>query len=472
MTFLFLHRMVYQEPLGILYLAAALARAGHQVHFIDLSLERDWLSRVEQLRPDVIGYSVVTGSQQYFLTVNAQLKKRLQFLSLWGGPHPTFFPEFLEEEGVDALCVGEGEGAVVELAETLARGGDITAIPNLHLKTSAGVVRNAPRPLCQDLDQLPLPERRLLRRYSQYRCMSGRAVMTSRGCPFRCRFCYNAQLRELYRGCGPFVRRRSLDGIIAECRELRRDPWVRQIAFKDDLFAQDPDFVREFARRYRAEVGLPFSCNVRADRMTEQMADDLAHAGARVVHFGVESGNDRIRREVLGRPVTREAMRCTAQWLRARGVRVYAFNIVGVPGESPDEAFETLRFNAELGVDLAVFTLFQPYPRTPLGDEAVKRGWAAPGYEDFAASYYTNSMRRLPHLRQFENMVRLFPLAVSWPLFRRLTPGLVHLPLGPLYAGLDFVFKSTRFVFRLGLVTPTDIAVFSGHYTPPADVAG
>lgn len=458
--------MFYQDPLGIMYLAAVLKQAGHEVHFVDAGLDREWERYALRVSPDIVAYSVITGNQNDLLDINRKLKRRFDFLSIWGGPHPTFFPEFIEEDGVDAICIGEGEGAFVDVANALSRGEDISRIPNLHVKTNAGVVKNIPRPLCQDLDTIPFPDRSILKRYPQYSRISGRAMITSRGCPFSCTFCYNSRYREIYRGTGKYARRRSIENVIEECLEIKKDPWAKQILFKDDLFAQDAGYIRDFARIYPREVGLPFTCNVRADRMTEGIAEDLAKAGARVVHFGVESANERVREEVLGRKISRESMLNTARWLRERGIRVYTFNIVGIPDETPKEAFETLEFNAELGADMSMYTLFQPYPRTPLGDRAAELGWKEDGYGDFSHTYFRNSMRRLPHQRRYRNMVHLFPAASVSPMLRRMAPLLVRLPLTPLYAGFDFIFKALRFIYRLRLVSPGDVAIYSRGWSP------
>ncbi|MBW2263721.1 MAG: B12-binding domain-containing radical SAM protein [Deltaproteobacteria bacterium] len=449
-----------------MYLVAALKQAGHEVHFIDTALEDGWEEHAVKLAPDVIGYSVLTGSQGYFLGVNARLKRRMKFLSLWGGPHPTFFPEFIDEKEVDVLCIGEGDQAIVEIANAVDRGRTLDSIANLHVKGAGGVVRNDPRPLVQDIDALPHPDRSILVSYPQYRYVTSRAVIASRGCPHACTFCYNSRLRSLYKGNGRYTRLRSVDSIIEECSTHMQDQWATQIIFKDDLFAHDEGFVHDFSQSYRREIGMPFLCNVRADRMTERMADDLARAGARVVHFGVESGNDRVRREILGRPISRQSMVNTARWLRERGILVYTFNIIGIPGETPEEAMETLEFNASLHPHLAVFTLFQPYPKTPLGDRAVAMGWSDPGYEGFSPTYYKNSMKHLPHERTYRNMVHLFPVAVRSRLFRRLVPRLLRLPFTPLYSAVDFTFKATRFVFTLGIVPPRDIALYSGRWVP------
>lgn len=464
--FLFLHKMFYQDPLGFMYLSAVLKEAGHEVHFIDAGLDPEWEEKAVALAPDVVGYSVITGNSDFFLEANHRLKARMDFLSLWGGPHPTFFPEWIEEEGVDALCIGEGEGAIVDLADTLQAGGDITSIANLHVKTDDGVVRNCPRHLIQDLDSIPFPDRGLIEGYPQYKYASGRAVIASRGCPYKCTFCFNSRWQEIYKGKGRYTRFRSVDNIVEECLRHADDPWVETILFKDDLFAIQKTFVAEFSEVYGRRVGLPFIANVRADRLTEEMVVQLAGAGARVLQFGIESGNERVRKEILGRDMKREVLVRAGRWLRDNGIKAYTYNIVGIPGETPEEAMETLELNAEVGADMAVFTLFQPWSGTPLAEKAFEMGWSDPGYAGFKSSYYDNNMSNLPHAKTFMRMVRLFPLASRSPLLRKLTPTLIRLPLGPLYAAADFVYKATRFIFTLGMVSLRDIALFSGKWVP------
>jgi radical SAM superfamily enzyme YgiQ (UPF0313 family) len=465
MRFLFVHRNVYQDPLGPMLLAAVLGQRGHEAHLIDVALDPDWEDRAVRLAPDAVGYSAITGNQHVLLDVNRRLKQRMSFVSIWGGPHPTFFPELLDEDGVDAICVGEGEGAIVDLADAIDRGDTLAGIPNLHVKTAAGVVKTAVRPLVLDLDSLPFPDRAVFARYPQYRYGSTRAVITSRGCPYGCSFCFNQSLRRLYAGHGPYVRRRSVESIVEECRRLREDRWTRLIMFKDDLFAHDEEHVARFSERYAVEVGLPFTCNVRPDRVTERMAEDLARAGARVVHFGIESGNDRVRRELLRRDIDREDMVRTARWLHDRGVKVYTNNIVGIPGETLEEAFDTLDLNVEIRADVAMFTLFQPYPGTPLGDLAVEMGWTDPGAAPYGDTMYGRSMSRLPYARERINMVHLFPAAARSSLLRRLAPTLMRLPLTSAYRALDFTYKSTRFVFALGFVSPRDVALQSAQWS-------
>ncbi len=468
MRFLFLHKLCHQDPLGFMYLSAVLKEAGHEVHFIDAGIDVDtWEDEAVELAPAVVGFSASTGNTDFFQEANLRLKKRMEFLSLWGGAHATFFTEWVEEEGVDIICVGEGEGAIVDLADALERGEEITNIPNLHVKDADGKIhRNESRPLIQDLDTIPFADRSILERYPQYKYASGHAVIASRGCPFKCTFCFNSKWQQIYTDKGKYTRFRSVDNLIEECKQHLANPYCTAIHFKDDLFAIHADFIGEFSEKYREAIGLPFTANVRADCLTERMCAQLAGAGAHTLQFGVESGNERVREEILGRKMKRECVIDVARWLRQYGVKSYTYNIVGIPGETPEEAMETLELNGEVHADMAVFTHFQPWRGTPLADRAFELGWTDPGYEGFKSSFYDNNMSRLPNAKVFGRMVRLFPAASRYAWLRALVPLLLKLPLRPLYAAMDFVYKALKFTFVLGMVSFDDIKLYSGKWLP------
>ncbi|HUW94843.1 MAG TPA: cobalamin-dependent protein, partial [Anaerolineae bacterium] len=113
MNVLFIIKEIDNEPHGILRVSAALKQAGHEVEMV-VGTEEDPVEAALRLKPDVLAYSVYTGTQRYYLDVNRQIREQLDVVSIMGGPHPTFFPEIIEEEGVDGICIGEGEYATVD----------------------------------------------------------------------------------------------------------------------------------------------------------------------------------------------------------------------------------------------------------------------------------------------------------------------------------------------------------------------
>ena len=191
------------ERYGVMMLAAALKRAGHDVAVARaqrLGFER-LRDLVAELEPAALLYSAMTGEHQYLLDVNRRLKESYRGVSAFGGPHATFFPEMISEEGVDVVCRGEGEGAVVDLAGALAEGGDYGRVANLWVKRDGDVVRNELRPLVEDLDALPFADREILYEGdADLRDHPTKIFFAMRGCVFRCTYCFNHHFNDMYRG--------------------------------------------------------------------------------------------------------------------------------------------------------------------------------------------------------------------------------------------------------------------------------
>ena len=159
MKILFLYRYEYIEPIGIMALSSFLKQNGHECFFVDLVLEKDYLKVIQNIKPDIIAYSITTGKHVYYQQVNLKLKEKFNFNAIFGGPHTTFFPEFIEEKGVDVICRGEGEYPLLEFAEALQLQKDYRGIKNLWVKKDGKIYRNEVRPLIEDLDSLPFIDR-------------------------------------------------------------------------------------------------------------------------------------------------------------------------------------------------------------------------------------------------------------------------------------------------------------------------
>ena len=129
MHILFIFREIDNEPHGVLHLSSILKKAGHRVSMV-VATEEDPVEAALRLKPDLVGYSLYTGTQRYYLELNRHLKAQLPVFSVFGGPHPTFFPEMIEEEGVDGLCRGEGEHATRDLLNALRAHEPFERIPN------------------------------------------------------------------------------------------------------------------------------------------------------------------------------------------------------------------------------------------------------------------------------------------------------------------------------------------------------
>jgi hypothetical protein len=203
----------------------------------------------------------------------------------------------------------------------------------------------------------------------------------------------------------------------------------------------DAAWVREFVDRYAAEVGLPFNCHVRANLITAEVAADLGRAGCRSVLLGVEAGDERLRNEVLKRNMSDEQIVAAGRYLRENGVRVYTQNILGLPGETFDQALKTLALNQRCRPAFAWASLFMPYPATDLARYAQEGGYFDGNFDRVFHTFHQHSVLTFPRPgdgRRFANLHKLFGVLVEWPAFGRVARLLCALPLGALYT---LVFK-------------------------------
>jgi anaerobic magnesium-protoporphyrin IX monomethyl ester cyclase len=430
------------EPMGILTLSAVLRAAGHET-CLALAERRGFLARVRNFRPDVLAYSVTTGFHRYYLELNRQLKAELarngrKVLTLIGGPHATFFPEMLESEGIDAICRGEGEDAIVDFANALERGNDYSHIQNLWVKNGHEIIRNEMRPLIANLDRLPFPDRDLLFSLDRFtRDSPMKTVFPNRGCPYLCTYCFNHKYNNLYRGKGEIIRHRSVDNVLAEIKDIRSKWPLKHIFFLSDNFILDKAWVGEFAERYRAEIRLPFTCNVRANLVDEKIASDLKKAGCISVLFGVESGDEHMRNNILKRQMSDEVLVRAGNLLRAAGICLYTQNILALPGETFDQALSTLELNQRLQPSYAWASIFTPYPSNELTEYAIQNSYFEGDSDKVNRSFHSHSVMKFSSRRErrmFTNLHRLFGIFVEWPFLGRHARLLCSLPLTVIYS--------------------------------------
>jgi len=440
MHLLFIVKEIDNEPHGILLLSALLKKHGHRVSLV-VSTREDPVQAALRLQPDIVAYSVYTGTQRYYLDVNRRIKTQLDVLSLFGGPHATFFPEMIEQEGVDGVCIGEGEYATLELVDALQAGAPYTHIRNWWFKVDGEIIRNPPRPLLTsaELDQLPFADRQLL--YDAHppsRQNHIRPFITGRGCPYNCSFCFNEAYSQLYREAGHRVvpRRRSVSNVLREIRQVADRYPLAFITFMDDTFILHPQWLQEFEQRYPAEIGIPFWCQVRANLVTDETIALLRRAGCVSVSFGVEAGNDRLRNQILNRNMSREEIKRAARILRRHGIAFSTNNMLGLPTGGLQEDLETLELNIECQPDYANVFLYQPYPKTKLGEMALAQGHMRGSFDDLSGSVTQGTVIRFQDEREgrrIENLQKLFAITVEFPRLLPLVKRLVNRPPNPIF---------------------------------------
>ena len=438
MRLLFVFHTIDNEPQGVMRLSSLLKQHGHQTRMV-VATEQDPLQVALEWRPDVLGYSVYTGTQQAYVELNQRLKAQLPgVLSVFGGPHPTFFPEMIEQEGVDGICIGEGEYATLDLMNALQDGGDITAIANWHWTTASGeIIRNPTRPLLSshELDELPFVDRDLIyQAHPPSRRHMIRPFITGRGCPYNCSFCFNKAYSEIYQGKGARTRRRSVDNVLAEIVQVRDRYGLAFVLFFDDTFILNRKWLKEFASKYQAAVGLPWWAQARADLITDERVTLLREAGCISVSFGVETGNDELRNAVLNRNMSKEQILEAGRILRQHGIAFSTNNMVGLPRGGLAADLETLELNIACRPDYANCFIYQPYPKTELGELARREGLIN-SFDDLSGSVTDDTPLRFEpdEKRQIENLQKLFSVTVEFPWLRPLVRRVIRLPRNRLF---------------------------------------
>lgn len=383
-------------PLGIAYLAAVLRQAGHEVGLLDANVEKDALrairSRLETLRPDIVGISVVSQLYRTSMKIAAMAKEALPgVIVILGGSHPTIYPEIAAAEGnVDYAVYGEGEDTVVELAAALAGDGNVRDILGIAYKDDGRVIVNPPRPLIEDLDRLPFPAYDLLPagRYAPPQATRPpfMGMITSRGCAYRCVFC---DARVVMGGRYRF---HSPERTLAEVKYLVRTLGVREIMFKDSEFVQNRARTERLCELL-AEARLPvrWLCNGRVGRMDPALMKKMKDAGCELVMFGVESGDDGVLRR-LNKGFVVDQVRRTFRDAKAAGLKTSANFLIGNPGETADNVRMSIRLAREIGTDFAYFDYLFPYPGTDLYRTARAEGWIPEDFDPSSVPVFRSPM--------------------------------------------------------------------------------
>lgn len=411
-----------------MYLSAALKKAGHETKacLLDYETARE---AVVAFKPDVVALSIIIGQIQAYVEINRKLKKEFSFYTIAGGPNATFGPEIINEEGIDAICRGEGEIATVDFINTMERGGDITKVENFTVKKDGQIHENPLRPLIEDLDELPFPDRDLAFSVnSDYLKSRPFPVMASRGCRSDCAHCFNHAYRKLYKEKAIKIRWRSPENIVRELEEAKRRYDIRGIIILDDNLVFSTKWLEEFAEIYPKRVGVPFWCLVTPTFATEKTIGLLRKAGCVSITIGLETGDEETREQILRRKMSDEFLLNVCSIIKKNGIRLFAHNILGIPESPLENDFKTLEFNIRCGVDYADVNVYAPLPETDLGIYAQQHDMVCYDISNINFSPFGNISTTAPNKREVENLCDLFMVFVKFPFLMRWMRPLIKVP--------------------------------------------
>lgn len=349
------------EQIGPQYISAFLKQHNHQVRlFFDPVLFDDKivfnfgvLERIFSMRsrliqavvnwdPDLIGISTVTVTYQWAKDVAIRIKQALPNVKIIaGGPHAMLSPEvMIEETCFDIVCIGEGERAVTELADSVQSGKIDYSIKDLWFRKNGQIVKNPLRMLYEDLDSLPFPDRSIFEPY--FNMSDSLLTMSLRGCPHQCSYCSHNVLRKNYKGKGKYLRRKSPERFIEELTHFKEDYHYKFVRIYDDIFTHDLKWLETFTPLYKKHINLPFFCLGHPKYLDEERAQLILEAGCRWIQVGIESLNEHTRRHSLNRDETNEEVLAAIHLLEKCQLRYELDFIFGLPGDNEETYVKTV----------------------------------------------------------------------------------------------------------------------------------
>lgn len=435
------------EPLGIAYLAQSLINDGHEVRYFETP-RLNFFKRLKSFNPEVLAYSVTTGKHYLCQKINSIIRRHIRAISLFGGAHCTFYPEFIENDDlIDGVCRGEGELAIVELVHKIEQQEDFKTTLNWWLRADGKIYKNPIREKIADLDSLPFPNREVIYYENMdLRDMPIKRILGARGCPFVCSYCFNKKYNDLYKGKGKVYRQRSTQNIVQEVKEIKKRYPITFLKFAEDIFGMEVD-AGLFAETYGKEVRIPFICNIRPGLVNEYKIRKLKEAGCVGVTIAIESGNEFIRNTVLNRNLPYEVLSETVKILKNYGIRVWTQNIIANPGETFEMAMETYNFNVKHKVDFAECNILTPYPGTPVYEYCVKNNYFDGRVDTLPMSFSFDSVIHFDsklEKRRLVNFQKFFSFSVKHPSTMFFIKFLIKMRLNSFFVLFNRLYDSWR----------------------------
>ncbi|MDP2943898.1 MAG: radical SAM protein [Candidatus Omnitrophota bacterium] len=263
------------------------------------------LKKIIASKPDIVGFSVFADNFKWACSVARDVKKQLGVPIIFGGIYPTSMPEItINQDCVDMVCLGEGEYPMLELVDCMSKGNMDYSIQNIWFKKVGTVIKNPLRPM-QNLDDLPLYDKSLFE--NEIPIKNCYMTVTAKGCPYHCTYCSQNFLKRLYKTKGVYLTKKSVDNVINELKIMKERYNFKEVDIKDNTFSSDKAWTLEFCRKYKKEIGrIPFRIMTNPINVDDEIAFVLKDAGCFRVQFGVQTMDEKIRKNVLHRPGTNE----------------------------------------------------------------------------------------------------------------------------------------------------------------------
>ncbi|NJD76125.1 MAG: radical SAM protein [Candidatus Methanoperedens sp.] len=370
-------------PLGLAYIAAVLEKNNYDVKIIDgpaLSVREgygfnDLKNDIKKYNPDLVGITATT-PQFIFAKSTAEAVKEINpdVPIVLGGAHISCLPEktMSEIREIDFGVIGEGENTFLELVRKIQQKTDGTVNGTIY-REDGTIKLSPPREFIENIDSIPYPAWHLLPmdlyRPSplNYRRLPATAIMTSRGCPYRCAYCSKPIHRSKFRAHSP-------ERVVGEIEYLINNFGIKDIQIFDDTFTMDNARAEKICDLIiDKDIDIVWNCMTRADKVTKHLLNKMKKAGCYGIGFGVESGNPHILKRI-SKGVGMDQIRKAFAWTKEEKIQTRAFFMIGFPGENEETINDSLNFAKELDPTALQLMVATPYPGTPLWELAQQEG--------------------------------------------------------------------------------------------------
>jgi len=372
-------------PLGLAYIASVLENEGNDIEIIDMNAEKVTDEHLQRRvsDADVVGITGMITEYQEVLRITNIIKETNRHIKVvLGGPLATTTPqELLQISQADFVVIGEGERTIADLVSAIKQGDNFADIKGIGCKDGNQIsITDRPEPIA-NLNIIPFPARHLLdmNRYvqNQFHSFSSKMegfgeikstnLITSRGCPYSCTFCFRDMWGYKWRG-------RSPENIVEEMEFLYAKYGINGFFFNDDTFVLDRNRVFEFCNLLKErKLNVVWFCNGRVNLMTKELLEAMYEAGCKEIAYGIESGSQKMLNS-LKKSITLEQVRNTVKWTKQAGISANGYFMIGLPGETKEDIRQTIGFAEELDLGFYGFSLLTPLPGTELYNAAVEKG--------------------------------------------------------------------------------------------------
>lgn len=376
-----------------------------------VDLKEKFRDAVTKYKPDLIAATSTSHEFNSLLKFVHPIKMEFKIPFIVGGSHATADPDkAIQKKTVDFVCIGEGEGPLLDLVIRMKEKRDYSDISSLWIKKDSGdIVKNPIRSQNNNLDVLPDPDWDLFDSRHIIRPFEGELKRygffeTSRGCPHNCSYCLNAKLHKIKTEDGKkfaSYRYHSPEEIVRKVKKYKDKYQINHVQFIDENMANMPlDRLKKLTKLYKLEVNIPFFTQSRPDPFVRQpeKAKLMADMGCIMLGIGVETANENLNTRILNRPMKTSTVEGGTKILKDAGILIATYYIIGFPTETKEMIENTIKLHKRIKPDRYSVRFLHPYPGTPIRDYCISKGYFRDDFEERIEfdSYFSEPILNLP----------------------------------------------------------------------------